>query len=406
MEGSKAFSKAFMQRHSIPTAEFRVFRADQVDKAISHVKTCGFKVVLKASGLAAGKGVLIPTSTEEAIAGLREIMVDNVFGDAGSQVVVEELLEGPELSVLAFCDGYTIIPLPAAQDHKRIGEGDTGPNTGGMGAYAPAPIATPALMDRILKEALQPTIDGMRKEGKGTFQNTPYDLPSSPIGFPFVGILFTGFMVTEDGPKVLEYNVRFGDPETQALMLLLSENTDIAEVALVRPYHPLPPSYIRFLTTPRLALSTDWILSTSKRNQVLRSSVVLASQGYPGSYPKGKQITIGSVPSSGSVGLLRRNLLMRSLQMPSSSMPERPGPTIKSLPLAEESSQSRRAPKPFRLHWISRTPQSTTSNSTAKRTVGILVTGNFSAEGCDFPLVRLSTYCAGLFCPLLAKPKA
>ena len=241
MEGSKAFSKAFMQRHSIPTAEFRVFRADQFDEAISHVKTCGFKVVLKASGLAAGKGVLIPASTDEAIAGLREIMVDNVFGDAGSQVVIEELLEGPELSVLAFCDGYTIIPLPAAQDHKRIGEGDTGPNTGGMGAYAPAPIATPALMDRILKEALQPTIDGMRKEGKSTLQNAPHDLPSSQTGFPFVGILFTGFMVTEDGPKVLEYNVRFGDPETEALMLLLSEDTDIAEVALVRPCHPLSP---------------------------------------------------------------------------------------------------------------------------------------------------------------------
>lgn len=170
MEGSKAFSKAFMQRHSIPTAKFRVFRADQFDEAISHVKTCGFKVVLKASGLAAGKGVLIPASTDEAVAGLREIMVDNVFGDAGSQVVIEELLEGPELSVLAFCDGYTIIPLPAAQDHKRIGEGDTGPNTGGMGAYAPAPIATPALMDRILKEALKPTIDGMRKEGKEQFE--------------------------------------------------------------------------------------------------------------------------------------------------------------------------------------------------------------------------------------------
>lgn len=166
MEGSKAFSKAFMQRHSIPTAKFRVFKADQVEEAIAHVKTCGFKVVLKASGLAAGKGVLIPENTDEAIAGLRWIMVDDAFGDAGNEVVIEELLEGPELSVLAFCDGYTIVPLPAAQDHKRIGEGDTGLNTGGMGAYAPAPIATPALMDRIFKESLQPTIDGMRKEGK------------------------------------------------------------------------------------------------------------------------------------------------------------------------------------------------------------------------------------------------
>lgn len=177
MEGSKAFSKAFMQRHSIPTAKFRVFQSDQIEEAISHVKVCGFKVVLKASGLAAGKGVLIPETIDEAIAGLREIMVDNIFGDAGNEVVVEELLEGPELSVLAFCDGYTIVPLPAAQDHKRIGEGDTGPNTGGMGAYAPAPIATPVLMDRILTEALQPTIDGMRKEGKDAFSNVLHALP-------------------------------------------------------------------------------------------------------------------------------------------------------------------------------------------------------------------------------------
>ena len=166
-----------MQRHSIPTANFRVFKTDQVEEAISHVTTCGFKVVLKASGLAAGKGVLIPETTADAIAGLREIMVDNIFGDAGNEVVVEELLEGPELSVLAFCDGYTIVPLPAAQDHKRIGEGDTGPNTGGMGAYAPAPIATPALVDRIFREALQPTIDGMRKEGKSASKNILSALP-------------------------------------------------------------------------------------------------------------------------------------------------------------------------------------------------------------------------------------
>jgi len=177
MEGSKAFSKAFMQRHSIPTAKFRVFKADRFEEAISYVMSCGFKVVLKASGLAAGKGVLIPGTTDEAIAGLHEIMVDNVFGDAGNEVVIEELLEGPELSVLAFCDGYTIIPLPAAQDHKRIGEGDTGPNTGGMGAYAPAPIATPALMDRILKESLQPTVDGMRKEGKNASNNVLHAPP-------------------------------------------------------------------------------------------------------------------------------------------------------------------------------------------------------------------------------------
>lgn len=183
MEGSKAFSKAFMLRHKIPTATFRTFFSSQVDEAIEHVRTCGYRVVLKASGLAAGKGVLIPESTDEAVKGLRQIMVANVFGAAGpthhlctldtliisllpgSEVVVEELLEGPEVSVLAFSDGYTIIPLPPAQDHKRIGEGDTGLNTGGMGAYAPAPVATPFIMDRIMGEILRPTIDGMRREG-------------------------------------------------------------------------------------------------------------------------------------------------------------------------------------------------------------------------------------------------
>lgn len=140
--------------------------------------------------------------------------LDGTHNSSGSQVVIEEYLIGPELSILSFSDGYTIVPLPAAQDHKRIGDGDTGPNTGGMGAYAPAPIATPEIMQRIQKETLQPTIDGMRREG-----------------FPFVGMLFTGFMVTESGPKVLEYNVRFGDPETEALMLLLE--SDLAPILLV-----------------------------------------------------------------------------------------------------------------------------------------------------------------------------
>jgi phosphoribosylamine--glycine ligase/phosphoribosylformylglycinamidine cyclo-ligase len=190
MEGSKAFSKAFMTRHAIPTAAFRVFTSSQVDEAIDYVKTCGHKVVLKASGLASGKGVLIPDTTEDAIAGLKEIMVTRAFGSAGTshltgsylpiawrsgdlppplligdEVVIEELLIGPEISVLAFSDGYTIVPLPAAQDHKRIGEGDTGLNTGGMGAYTPAPVATPAIMDQIMRETLKPTIDGMRREG-------------------------------------------------------------------------------------------------------------------------------------------------------------------------------------------------------------------------------------------------
>ncbi|KAF8922140.1 aminoimidazole ribonucleotide synthetase [Mucidula mucida] len=261
MEGSKAFSKDFMARHSIPTAQFKVFKASQFDEAVNYVKTCQHNVVLKADGLAGGKGVLIPESEEEAIAGLKDILVSNVFGSAGSEVVIEELLIGPEISVLAFSDGYTIVPLPAAQDHKRIGEGDTGPNTGGMGAYAPAPVATPEIMNQIMIETLRPTIDGMRKEG-----------------FPFVGMLFTGFMLTSTGPKVLEYNVRFGDPETEALMLLLHKDTDLAAVLLACAEHRLDSVSISI--RPGFAVS-----------------VILASQGYPGSYPKGKEIQIQDVPS-------------------------------------------------------------------------------------------------------------
>ncbi|KAJ7161336.1 aminoimidazole ribonucleotide synthetase [Mycena crocata] len=262
MEGSKAFSKDFMARHSIPTARFQVFTSSKIEDAISYVKTCGHRVVLKASGLAAGKGVLIPETTEEAIKGLQEIMVDSVFGDAGSEVVVEELLVGPEISVLAFSDGYSIVPLPAAQDHKRIGDGDVGPNTGGMGAYAPAPVATPAILEQIMNESLRPTIDGMRKEG-----------------FPFVGMLFSGFMLTTDGPKVLEYNVRFGDPETEALMLLLKEDADLAAILLACAEHRLD--------SVEIAIRSGYAVS-----------VVLASEGYPGSYAKGKGISIEDVPSN------------------------------------------------------------------------------------------------------------
>ncbi|KAJ8522030.1 hypothetical protein ONZ45_g1397 [Pleurotus djamor] len=262
MEGSKAFSKDFMERHSIPTARFEVFASHQLEQATQYVQTCGHKVVLKASGLAGGKGVLIPDTVEDAIAGLKEIMTDNIFGSAGDLVVVEELLTGPELSVLAISDGYTIVPLPAAQDHKRIGEGDTGPNTGGMGAYSPAPVATPGVMEEIMNQVLRPTIDGMRKEG-----------------FPFVGVLFTGLMLTESGPKVLEYNVRFGDPETEAIMLLLDPDVDLASVLMACVEHRLDSVTLSF--RPGFAVS-----------------VILASQGYPGSYSKGKAITINTLPSN------------------------------------------------------------------------------------------------------------
>ncbi|KAJ3786111.1 aminoimidazole ribonucleotide synthetase [Lentinula aff. detonsa] len=265
MEGSKAFSKDFMARHSIPTAKYRIFQSSQINEAIQYVKTCGHPIVLKADGLAAGKGVLIPQSKEEAIAGLEEIFVANVFGKAGNQVVIEEQLTGPEISVLAFSDGYTVVPLPAAQDHKRIGEGDVGLNTGGMGAYAPAPVASPAIMKQIMEESLRPTINGMRRDG-----------------FPFVGMLFTGFMLTSDGPKVLEYNVRFGDPETEALMLLLDQEADLAAILLACAEHRLDSVPIPIRTGVAV-------------------SVVLASAGYPGSYAKGKQIQIGELPSDAVV---------------------------------------------------------------------------------------------------------
>ena len=155
-----------MARHRIPTASYRSFLSSEFELAVAYLNSLTSRVVIKASGLAAGKGVIIPSSTSEAVDALRSMMVDREFGDAGDEVVIEEYLEGPEISVLAFSDGYTIVPLPAAQDHKRIGEGDTGPNTGGMGAYAPAPIATKEVMERCMKESLEPTIRGMRVDGQ------------------------------------------------------------------------------------------------------------------------------------------------------------------------------------------------------------------------------------------------
>ena len=163
MEGSKAFSKDFMARHNIPTAAYRNFTNHSA--AVEYVKSVDHSVVIKASGLAAGKGVIIPTTTEEAVAALKDIMVSKEFGSAGEEVVVEEFLTGQEISILAFSDAYTALALPGAQDHKRIGEGDTGPNTGGMGTYSPAPCSTKEVEAEIMKTVVQPTIDGMRKDG-------------------------------------------------------------------------------------------------------------------------------------------------------------------------------------------------------------------------------------------------
>ncbi|CEP08327.1 hypothetical protein [Parasitella parasitica] len=254
MEGSKAFSKDFMKKHNIPTAAYENFT--DIEKAKAYVESVDYKVVLKASGLAAGKGVLMPENKQEALDGLDAIMGKKEFGSAGDEVVIEECLEGQELSFLAFADGYTVIPLPPAQDHKRALDGDLGPNTGGMGCYCPTPIGTPDLIEQVKRTILQPTIDGMRRDG-----------------FPFVGMLFTGIMLTASGPKVLEYNVRFGDPETEVVLPLLSDDTDLAEILLA-------------CVEGRL----DAVSVTTKK--AFAATVIVASGGYPGSYAKGKAITL------------------------------------------------------------------------------------------------------------------
>lgn len=262
MEGSKTFSKDFMQRHNIPTAEYRNF--SKYEPAREYLEKIQHNVVIKASGLAAGKGVLIPTTKDEALAGLKEIMVNREFGEAGDEVVIEEFLEGDELSILAFSDGYTIIPLPPAQDHKRIFDGDKGLNTGGMGCYAPTRIASPAILEEVKKTILQPTIDGMRREG-----------------YPFKGMLFTGLMMTKSGPKVLEYNVRFGDPETQTVLPLLSGDTDLADVLLACAEG--------YLDSVKIEITNKFA-----------ATVVVAAGGYPGSYAKGKEIKLSPVGTGNS----------------------------------------------------------------------------------------------------------
>ncbi|KAB8416388.1 hypothetical protein FH972_024907 [Carpinus fangiana] len=253
MEGSKAFSKDFMKRHNIPTAAYENFSDHAVAKAYLEANK-NTKFVIKASGIAAGKGVIIPETHEEAVAALSSIMLDREFGSAGDSVVIEEFLEGDELSVLTFSDGSTTLSLPAAQDHKRALDGDKGLNTGGMGCYAPTPVGTAEIMARIQRESIQPTIDGMRKED-----------------FPMVGCLFTGFMLTPSGPKVLEYNVRFGDPETQTLLPLLE--SDLAEIML------------------RCARGSLDGISLKLRN-AFSTTVVIAAGGYPGSYAKGTPMTV------------------------------------------------------------------------------------------------------------------
>ena len=281
LEASKAWSKDFMKRNGIKTAKFSNFT--DYDSAKAYIQGFGGRVVIKASGLAAGKGVLMPLTTDEAVQAAKQIMIDNIFGEAGTEIVVEEFLEGEEVSVLAFCDGRTCAVMPGAQDHKRIFDGDLGPNTGGktaersntinciilfkvliplkrsfcmigMGAYAPAPVLTPSLRKQCT-EIIQKTIDSMAAEG-----------------MPYEGVLYAGFMITKDGPSVLEYNCRFGDPETQVLLPLLE--SDLYDVLTACVEQRLFPGEV------------CWKKST------VACTVVCASQGYPGSYRKGDIIKI------------------------------------------------------------------------------------------------------------------
>ena len=257
MEGSKTFSKDFMKRHNIPTAAYENFSS--FDAASAYLDSISHPVVIKASGLAAGKGVIIPETTAEAQAALKDIMLSKEFGAAGDEVVIEEFLTGDELSILSFSDGHTLKSLPPAQDHKRIFDGDAGPNTGGMGTYAPTRIAPQDVIDAVHRDILQPTIDGMAAEG-----------------FPFRGVLFTGLMMTPAGPKVLEYNVRFGDPETQSLLALMEG--DLAEAMVA-------------CADGRLG-EVDIKVSTRSA-----ATVVVAAGGYPGSYAKGTPMTLDAVPA-------------------------------------------------------------------------------------------------------------
>ena len=261
LEGSKAFTKDFCGRHGIPTAAYGRFADAAAAKA--YIRDVGAPIVVKADGLAAGKGVILADTVAEAEAAVDAIMGDRAFGDAGSELVVEEFLEGEEASFFALTDGTAILPLAGAQDHKRVGDGDTGPNTGGMGAYSPAPIVDDAMADRIVDEIIAPTVKGMAEEGR-----------------PFRGVLFAGLMIGSDGPKLIEYNVRFGDPECQALMMRVKGDFLSALVATVD--EQLDHFHLRWHDDTALC-------------------VVMAANGYPGAYDKGTAIVGAEAAESDDV---------------------------------------------------------------------------------------------------------
>jgi len=258
IEASKAFAKDFMARHHIPTARYATFT--RVDEALHHLESIHYPVVIKASGLAAGKGVMLPETVAEAKSTLKSILVDRAFGDAGDEVVIEERLVGQEVSLMAFTDGTSVVPMLPAQDHKRLLDGDEGPNTGGMGAYAPAPIFTAELINEAVECVLKPAVDGLKREG-----------------MPFVGVLYAGLMLTSKGIRVLEFNCRFGDPETQVVLPLLE--TDLLEI--------IDACVNGTLSDIEISWKNDAAIC-----------VVLASKGYPEKAETGELVTMQELPEN------------------------------------------------------------------------------------------------------------
>jgi len=258
LEGSKAFTKDFLDRHDIPTAWYQNFT--EIEPALAYVREKGAPIVVKADGLAAGKGVIVAMTLQEAEDAIKDMLAGNAFGEAGSRVVIEEFLDGEEASFIVMVDGDNVLAMATSQDHKRVGNGDTGPNTGGMGAYSPAPVVTPALHNRIMDEVIYPTVNGMKAEG-----NT------------YTGFLYAGLMIMSDGtPKVIEYNCRFGDPETQPIMMRLqSDLVELVEAAFAKKLDTVEAKF-----DSRAAVG-----------------VVLAAGGYPASYAKGDVIS-GIAPAT------------------------------------------------------------------------------------------------------------
>jgi len=252
LEGSKAFTKDFLARQKIPTAEYQNFT--EIEPALAYLQEKGAPIVIKADGLAAGKGVIVAMTLQEAEDAVKDMLAGNAFGDAGSRVVIEEFLDGEEASFIVMVDGKNVLPMATSQDHKRVGDKDTGPNTGGMGAYSPAPVVTPEIHDRVMAEVIMPTVEGMAAEGND-----------------YTGFLYAGLMIMADGtPKVIEYNCRFGDPETQPIMLRLkSDLVGLCQAAIDEKLD---------------TASAEW----DERRAL---GVVLAAGGYPGSYNKGDVIS-------------------------------------------------------------------------------------------------------------------